>query len=136
MRDDLGLKNISYWRSLSGVGFEKRIEEWFLKNGFTASRTSYSNDKGIDLYISKSDKSFIVQCKAHKNKISPYVVRDLYGTFSSGRYNGAFLISLEGFTKGVIEFAEGKPIALISLEDILRLEQNCDYWKYIMRESN
>jgi len=133
-RDELGFQNISYWKSLSGIGFEKRIEEWFVKNGFTASRTSYSNDKGIDLFVSKNNKTFIVQCKAHKKRISPFVARDLYGTFSSGRYDGAFLISLEGYTKGVIEFVESLPIALISLEEIVRLEQNSDYWKYIMRK--
>ena len=119
---DLEFQNISSWKSMSGIEFEKKVEEWFKKNGFQTKRTTYSNDKGVDIFISKENKNYIVQCKAHKNKIGPHVIRDLFGTFNSSNVDGSILVSLEGCTSGVHEFVRDKPIYLINLKDIIKVE--------------
>jgi len=122
-RKDLEFQNITSWKSLNGIGFEIKVEEWFCKNGFNTNRTTYSNDKGVDIFISKNDKKYIVQCKAHKNKIGPHTVRDLFGTFYANDVDGCILITLTGFTKGVYDFVKNKPIFLINLKDIIDVEK-------------
>ena len=125
-RFDLEYQNHMFWLNLSGKEFEIQIQEWFRRHGYFASLTNYSNDKGIDLFVSNYGLHYIVQCKAHKNKVGPAVVRDLFGVFSTfqGKYQGAILISLSGFTSGVYDFVEGKRIILMDINTILSVERN------------
>ena len=80
-------------------------------------------DKGIDIILKKNGKTIVVQCKAHKKPVSPHVVRDLYGTLVDSQADEAILASISGFTSGVREFVIGKPISLISLEDIIHIQK-------------
>lgn len=125
IRFDLEYQNHMFWLGLSGKEFEIQIQEWFRRHGYFASLTSYSNDNGIDLFVSNYRSRYIVQCKAHKNTVGPAVVRDLFGVFSTfqGEYQGAILISLSGFTSGVYDFVEGKPIVLMDINTILSIER-------------
>ena len=74
----------------------------------------------------RGTKRIIVQCKAHKGYISPGVVRDLYGTMIHHQADEAWLVSTRGFFTGSRAFAEGKPIRLLTIEDILEGAETTD----------
>ncbi len=111
-----------FWRSLTGIQFETEIASLFEKLGYEVTLTRGSGDEGVDLYLNKNDKISVVQCKAHKKPVAPSVVRDLYGTMLHNRADEAILVTLAGFTLGVKNFVEGKPIELMSLSDIIKLQ--------------
>ncbi|MFQ5862788.1 MAG: restriction endonuclease [Candidatus Brocadiales bacterium] len=73
------------------------------------------------MFAAKDGQKIVIQCKAHKAPVGPGVVRDLYGTLINEKADKALLASVSGFTKGVFEFIEGKPIELIGLNQIIQL---------------
>ena len=64
------------------------------------------------------------KCKAHKKPVGVATVRDLYGTLNHVNCNRAILASVSGFTQGVDEFIEGKPIELMDLEDYINIQKS------------
>lgn len=47
------------------------------------------------------------------------MARDLYGTIQHFGYNRGILVSLNGFTKGVYTFVQGKNIELVTVHDLI-----------------
>ena len=115
------MRTLTYWDSLDGHQFEHEVASVFRGQGYNAVVTKGSGDGGVDVILTKNNERIAVQCKAHSNPVGPAVIRDLYGTMTSGGYTKAILVSKSGFTKGVYEFASGKPIELLSLNDILAM---------------
>ena len=117
-----------FWKSLDGISFEHELGALFKKNGYNVKVTTASNDKGIDIIIFKQ-KSFltIVQCKAQKKPVGPSVARELYGTLKSCGANEGIIASVSGFTKGVSDFVNDKPIKLLSLHNIIDMQKRLEY---------
>lgn len=115
------MEDFTFWNNLDGYQFEREIASLFRNQGYNATVTKGSGDGGVDVILTKYNERIAVQCKAHSNPVGPAVIRDLYGTMTSGGYTKAILVSKSGFTKGVYEFASGKPIELLSLNDILAM---------------
>jgi Restriction endonuclease len=116
----------AYWRSLSGRAFEAALAQLFRRAGYEVSLTPVTGDKGIDLEIRRGNRRIIVQCKATQRPIGPAVVRELYGTLSACNADLAILASVGGVTVGVRQFAEGKPIAIVTLTEILSFHHGQD----------
>ncbi len=112
---------LSWWQSLDGRGFETELSALFNKKGFVVIRTGKAGDQGIDLIIRNTDKIIIVQCKAHAKLIGPGPVRDLYGTLlhNQDKASEAWLVSTYGFSKQAKNFADGKPIKLITIHSLI-----------------
>lgn len=111
----------AFWLSLDGPAFERYVANLFTQHGWDVTLTGTSGDGGIDLFIRKDGKLTGVQCKAHKSPVGPSVVRDLYGAMKHFGADNALLICVGGFTRGVLEFAEAKPITLMTLEELLAM---------------
>ena len=120
----LEMGQLTFWNSLDGYQFEREVASFFRNQGYTATVTKGSGDGGVDVILTYLNEKIAVQCKAHSKPVGPAVVRDLYGTMTSGGYSKAILVSKSGFTKGVYEFAAGKPIELITVNDILSMVRN------------
>ena len=114
-------QKIEHWQSLDGIGFERELAVLFRALGYQVESTPVSGDQGIDLILRKDGKLAVVQCKAHKNGVGPAVARDLLGTMVGHGAQYAVLACTGGFSRGVYEWVEGKPIWLLSMEEILRL---------------
>jgi len=112
-----------FWTSLSGLQFENELAKLFRKLGVRAEQTTASDDKGVDIWLRTEKGKEIVQCKAHKNPITPHVVRELYGTLKHFGAAQAILASTSGFTKGVFEFTKDKPISLLDLNSIIAMQK-------------
>lgn len=114
----------AFWTSLSGKQFEYELAFLYQKLGYKVEFPRRgAPDRGIDIILKKDGKTIIVQCKAHKKRVSPHVVRDLHGTLIKAKADEAVLASISGFTSGVREYTGGIPIKLISLEDIIRMRR-------------
>jgi Restriction endonuclease len=115
-----------FWTSLNGKRFEVELAKLYQKMGYRTSLTPASGDGGIDIVLSKNGRTTIVQCKAHKKPVGPHTVRDLYGTLVSSNADEAILASISGFTSGVVSYAQDKPIRLVSLDDIIRMQKGAE----------
>jgi len=111
----------NYWHSLTGIGFEYALAELFNLYGYRTALTKASGDKGVDIILEKDYDILIVQCKAHKVKISPNVARKLYDSMKYFGIEKSILASVSGFTSGVYEYVYDKNIELIETNDILEM---------------
>jgi restriction endonuclease Mrr len=114
-------KREQYWESLGGIEFEQELGKLFMARGYHMQSTPRTGDEGVDLVVTKNGKTTVVQCKAQKARAGQPVVRDLYGSVFHFRADKAILACTGGFTKGVYEFVQGKPIILIDSSDIARV---------------
>jgi len=108
-----------YWKKLSPDLFEKEVLNLFKKLCYKTTGTPYGADGGIDGILEKADKKIIIQCKKHKKPIGVKVVREIYGTILHNKANEGWVISISNYTQNTYEFAKGKPIRLIGLEELL-----------------
>ena len=126
-------KREEYWSGLSGLEFERELGTLCERRGYKVSFTPVSGDGGADLILHKEGKTTVVQCKRHKSPASPAVVRELYGTMVHLGADRAILACTGGFTKGVRDFANGKPIILVSALELARMseaiEGNRESWR-------
>ncbi|RSS78977.1 restriction endonuclease, partial [Streptomyces sp. WAC02707] len=95
--------------------------------GLQAVTTRRSNDGGVDVDALDPDPisggSIVVQVKRYRNTVPPSAVRDLFGTVQGAGANKGVLVTTSKFGPGSYAFAEGKPLTLISgneLVDLLR----------------
>lgn len=114
-------KSFEYWSTLDPYEFEKGIASLFNAHGFNATPTKGSGDGGIDILLKKGNKNGIVQCKRQQTKVSPAVLRDLYGTMVDGGYDFGFVVCPASFSEKSYEFSKGKNIGLIGLKRIMEM---------------
>ena len=114
---------VSFWDSLTGRQFECEVANLLSRSGYSAQLTPASDDKGIDIILGNGT---IIQCKAHKKPIGPAVARELYGTLRAHKARTAILVSKSGFTRGVIEFAKGKPIDLWDVRALIEMQRKLE----------
>ncbi len=111
--------DVRIYENASGREFERLVARAMRRSGWAVEEMGGANDGGIDLVCSKGSLQAIVQCKAHAKKISPAVVRELYGTLSNHRASIAILASTKGATDNARIWAKGKPIRFISIDDLV-----------------
>ncbi len=56
-----GLRNLSWWKALSGVGFERAVADVFSMQEFSVEVTPRSGDGGVDLFMSKRQRRILAQ---------------------------------------------------------------------------
>jgi HJR/Mrr/RecB family endonuclease len=118
-----------YWLSLTPKDFEDAVGYLFLDKGYEVWTTSATGDHGVDLYLKKDGKKFVVQCKTHKKVLGPSTARDLYGTMISERADEGFLVAPSGFSSAAKEFCKDKPIKLMDIDDLTKMTYN--YERYV-----
>ena len=126
-QQDLGRYNHrreQYWKSLGGVVFENELAALYRKLGYAVETTKATGDEGIDLILRKDGRTVLVQCKGHSRPIGIGAIRDLYGTLMHHKADRAVLACPVGFTQGVIDFVQGKPIDLISARELVRMVED------------
>ena len=116
-------KRQEYWESMGGIQFERELGKLFRAQGYSVKSTPVSGDQGVDLILTKNGKTTVVQCKAHRSPVGASVIRELFGSMYHFKADSAILACTGGFTNGVIKFARGKPIRLISSWDIVRMAE-------------
>ncbi|MFC1404018.1 MULTISPECIES: restriction endonuclease [Streptacidiphilus] len=107
------------------IEFESLVAELFRAMGMQAVTTQRSNDGGVD--VDAVDPTpirggkIVVQVKRYRNTVPPTAVRDLYGTVQSVGANKGVLVTTSGFGPGSHNFANGKPLELVSGAELVDL---------------
>ena len=105
--------------------FENLITNLFEKMGLETRLTRASRDGGVDCVAWDSRPilggKVVIQAKRYKNTVGVSAVRDLFGTLQNEGASKGILVTTSGYGKASFEFAEGKPIELLSGSNLLYL---------------
>ncbi|MBN4096084.1 restriction endonuclease [Methylobacterium sp. OT2] len=105
--------------------FESLITNLFERMGLEARLTQASRDGGVDCVAFDQRPIFggkvVIQAKRYKHTVGVSAVRDLYGTVMNEGASKGILVTTSGYGKAAFEFANGKPIELISGSNLLSL---------------
>jgi hypothetical protein len=116
------IREFSTWESMSPKQFEEALAIELKKQGFKLRVTPFTGDGGIDLEgVDERGNSVIVQAKKYKKNVGVAAVRELVGVRKNRTDNPrAMIVSLVGFTRGAIQFAESEEVILKSIrQDVL-----------------
>lgn len=110
---------------LSPAEFETLITDLFLAMGLESRQTQASRDGGVDCVAYDPRPIFggkvVIQAKRYKNTVGVAAVRDLYGTVQNEGASKGILVTTSGYGKASYDFAEGKPLELLSGPNLLYL---------------
>ena len=105
--------------------FEALITNLFTKMGLEARLTQASRDGGVDCVAFDPRPIFggkvVIQAKRYKNTVGVSAVRDLFGTMQNEGASKGILVTTSGYGAASFQFAEGKPIELLTGANLLYL---------------
>jgi len=101
------------------------FEEEFSAEGGEVKITQASRDGGVDAVVFDPDPirggKIVIQAKRYTNTVSVSAVRDLFGTIHNEGANKGILVTTADYGPDAYEFAKGKPITLLSGNELLYL---------------
>jgi restriction system protein len=107
--------------------FESLITNLFERMGLETRMTQASRDGGVDCVAFDPRPIFggkvVIQAKRYKHTVGVSAVRDLFGTMQNEGASKGILVTTSGYGKASFEFAEGKPLELLSGTNLLYLLQ-------------
>jgi len=110
---------------LSPGEFESLITNLFQAMGLDTKLTRASRDGGVDCVAYDPRPilggKIVIQAKRYKNTVGVSAVRDLFGTMHNEGASKGILVTTSGYGSAAYEFANGKPIELISGSNLLYL---------------
>jgi restriction system protein len=110
---------------LSPTEFEGLIRDLFEKMGLETKQTQPSRDGGVDCIAYDPRPIFggkvVIQAKRYKHTVGVSAVRDLFGTMQNEGASKGILVTTSGYGKSSFQFAEGKPLELLSGTHLLYL---------------
>lgn len=100
-------------RQLQPSQFEHYIETLLLSLGWSdVKRVGGSGDGGVDLYASKNELRYVVQCKRYKDLVPPHYIRELYGTLQAKQLDRALLVTTGRVSDQTRDWIKDKPIEI------------------------
>src|SRR4030081_816494 len=103
--------------------FEALISNLFTKMGLETRQTQASRDGGVDCVAFDNRPIFggkvVIQAKRYKNTVGVSAVRDLFGTVQNEGASKGILVTTSGYGGASYEFADGKPLELLSGSNLL-----------------
>jgi restriction system protein len=105
--------------------FEALITNLFEKMGLETRMTQASRDGGVDCVAYDPRPIFggkvVIQAKRYKNTVGVSAVRDLFGTMQNEGASKGILVTTSGYGRASFEFAQNKPLELLSGSNLLYL---------------
>ncbi len=110
-------------RAMSWREFEMLVGEAFRRQGYVAEETGLGGaDGGIDLVLYQGGRKTLVQCKQWRaRQVSVSTVREMWGLAAHHEADAVKIVCTNEFTSDAIKFAAGKPIELLTGQDLLAL---------------
>jgi restriction system protein len=126
-----GLDSSANLAAMDWEDFEHLIRQVFEKEfsteGGEVKITQASRDGGVDAVVFDPDPirggKIIIQAKRYTNTVGVSAVRDLFGTIHNEGANKGILVTTADYGPDAYEFAKGKPITLLSGNELLYLLQ-------------
>ena len=117
------VRTLSFLAEMSPMDFQRLTWLMYERLGYAVTETPAGRDGGVDGFLEKDGKKFVLQCKRFKSDVGEPILRDLYGTAHHHGAHGAILVTTGRVSTHAREFCEGKPIELIDGKELLgRLE--------------
>jgi restriction system protein len=111
--------------ALTPSEFESLITNLFQRMGLETKLTLPSRDGGVDCVAFDQRPilggKVVIQAKRYKHTVGVSSIRDLFGTMMNEGASKGILVTTSGYGKASFEFANGKPIELISGANLLYL---------------
>jgi restriction system protein len=102
--------------------FEQLLISFFTGNGFTVEPPPPGLGDGVDLMLSKDDKTFVAQYRHwREHRVGVPMVREQYTVMQAAQADGVYVITTGEFSYKAILFAEDKNISLIDGIKLRRL---------------
>lgn len=117
---------IIFWKSLSGIAFERELGRLFQKADFKVYRTPRTADGGVDLILERSGRRTVVQCKARASKVGISTARELVASMIDFKAEAGIIAVTSGVTKPVLDYIAGKNIEIYDLGRIIELHRRLD----------
>lgn len=123
------LKDETNLAAMDWLDFENLIRELFekefSKNGGEVKITQASRDGGVDAIAFDPDPirggKIVIQAKRYTNTVGVAAVRDLYGTVHNEGATKGILVTTSDYGPDAYEFANGKPLTLLTGSELLYL---------------
>ena len=112
-------RSLEQLQQLTGKEFEDLIASLFRKDGYAVNQCGGSGDEGIDLVLQIPTAKDVVQCKRWRSDVGSPAVREFYGSLMHAGARHGFIITTASFSQSARSFALGKPISLVSGQDIV-----------------
>lgn len=93
--------------------FEQYIADIYSALGYAVKITPQSNDKGIDILMSKDNKKYAVQCKRHKGTIGSPDIQKFIGAMQYANISHGYFVTTGIFSLEAEKMANEYPIELI-----------------------
>ena len=111
--------SLAFWRSLSGLEFERECAGLFQRLGHAVTLTPGTADGGVDIVLRSAEGVTAVQCKALKGKVGVGVGRELV---TAARDMGAarmMIVCTAGASEPLRRYAKEKGITIVTAEDLV-----------------
>jgi ribosomal protein L37AE/L43A len=103
--------------------FEELVHGYFETQGWRPQRSRVGADGGIDIFLYRPGEHrprACVQCKAWRTyTVGVKPVRELLGVMAANEIPEGYFVATGGYTAEAISFAQGKPMHLITGDDLL-----------------
>ncbi|MEJ2057116.1 MAG: restriction endonuclease [Desulfofustis sp.] len=107
---------------MSAADFHRLLTEFFSANGFAVEPIPQELGDGVDLMLSKGDKTFVAQYRHwREHRVDVPMVRQQYTVMQAARADGVYVITTGEFSYKAIQYAEDKNISLIDGIKLRRL---------------
>lgn len=122
-REKINVYNISQLDFLSGVEFENYLKSLFENMGYTVQLTKATGDYGVDLIITKKNKSTIVQAKCYNHTVGVKAVQEIISARNHYKIYDAMVVTNNYFSREAENLAVESDVTLtdrIVLEKMIR----------------
>lgn len=117
------LRREEFLRRMDPVEFERLVCRLYSKMGYEVKTTPKTGDQGADGFLSKDGAKFILQCKRVQGSVGQPILRDLLGTITHFECQGGIVVTTGAVSSAAREWARGKPIELVELDELQALLQ-------------
>lgn len=111
----------SYLEQMNPRDFELHVCEVYRRKGYEVKGTPYSGDSGINGFLRREGKLYLLQCKRVKGSVGQPVLRDLFGAMQHEHAAGGIIATTGRVSSPAREWARGKPIEIIELDGITKM---------------
>ena len=111
----------AFWEGLTPQQFAQELAALFRAAGDDAHVAPQGNGAPRDIIIQEDGKYTLCQCPVDDRPADAPVAQALCDAVSRTQAHNGILVSCAGFTDEARAFVKGKPIRLMSVDDVLRI---------------
>ena len=118
------IRQLTYLQKMDPLDFERVVTQAYRNLGWQVEETPASGDRGVDAYVRRNGKLFILQCKRlSSGRVGSPVLRDLLGTIVAEVADGGIIATTSSFSEDAMEWLSraSKPIELVDGHKLLQI---------------